>query len=214
MIRHVHIVGNNGNMGRRYKAILDFLKIPNSGHDKDSGDLEEGLDKAEGFLVCTPTERHLKDIEDLLFLDKPILCEKPLCKSSEELEAFLRKHTKKTHLISMVNQYKFLPHGDPAALTGTYYDYFKTGSDGLYWDCINIIGLSKKDPVIRNKSPIWTCIINDLRHDLKDMDSAYIKMLETWLRSDTLPVRDWMSMDMNYALMAHKEVERCLTFSS
>ncbi len=84
----------------------------------------------------------------------------------------------------------------------TYYDYFKSGQDGLAYDCCNIIGLSKKRPTLANSSPIWKAKINGQELSLADMDQAYVKMIMDWTRS---PLSNW-----DYAVEMHQKVLRWL----
>jgi len=81
----------------------------------------------------------------------------------------------------------------------SYYDYFRTGNDGLIWDCFQIIALSKLTPSINNTSPIWKCAINGQTLSLSDMDSAYISFLGKWLRNS-------IEQDTNYIFDIHERV--------
>ncbi len=206
----VYIVGNQGNMARRYSAILDYLEIPFCGHDKaEYNPANNGKNAflptakcATHFIICTPTERHLKDIGLALHYEKPILCEKPLTTNALELQAFERDCGEDIALVSMVNQYRFL--GRQESEGATYYDYFKTGNDGLAWDCLNIIGLAKKAPTyIKNESPVWRCSINGRPLDLGMVDYAYISMIRDFLSPQHKS--NWA-----YAYRAHEKVEEWL----
>lgn len=79
----------------------------------------------------------------------------------------------------------------------TWYNYFKTGNDGLLWDCINIIGTARGPYFIKNDSLIWDCQINGWPIDLRDMDQAYIWNLQDW-------VKGWRNKD--YILPTHLKV--------
>lgn len=181
MAKSYHIVGILGNMGQRYKAVLEYLGYEVTGSDKRlpyvPDTLRHNLKKAYGIIVATPTSSHLSDIRNLFIYGKPILCEKPLCKSVAELDAFENGYRPNMALVSVVNQYEFMPRG----LRGpTMYNYFKTGNDGLAFDCISIIGMATSRPVLQNTSPIWTCQLNGKLLDIKQMDFAYISMIERW----------------------------------
>jgi hypothetical protein len=195
----VYILGYNGNMASRYKAILNFLGVAHVGHDKNEP-FHYQAHEATHFIVCTPTERHLADISACLSFQKPILCEKPLTK---ELSALLDVNDvwrSDRHLISMVNQY--------AEIAGTaqdepsYYNYFKTGGDGLYWDCLNVLGLAKDGCIVNNTSPEWQCTINGKQLGIEMMDQAYIDMIDRWIAN---PISNW-----EYALHAHTKVAKIL----
>lgn len=207
--RLVYIIGIEGNMGRRYSAILDYLGIPYIGHDKQHApDQTRNFIRPEAkgathFIIATPTDRHISDIRNIIKrYQKPILCEKPLVKNYRELCEFEHELKEDVALISMVNQYRYLIPNDIEG--ASYYDYFKTGSDGLEWDCINIIGLAKRPPIyIKDESPRWRCAINGKTLNLSMMDYAYIDMMKDFVSPDYLC--NWA-----YAKRAHEKVEEWL----
>jgi hypothetical protein len=82
----------------------------------------------------------------------------------------------------MVFQYSELVK--PESRGPSWYNYFKTGGDGLIWDCIQIIALSRTPPKIEARSPIWDCTINGQQLSLGDMDMAYVKNVKRWLDGD------------------------------
>lgn len=210
MIKYVHIIGERGNMAARYKAILDYLDVKWTGHDFDRDlsfpTIYDLCEEAGGFLICTPTEWHLTNLEEYLQFDKPILIEKPISKNLKDLEEFAEKYHSKLHLITMVDQYNFLARTEKSTDVCTTYDYFKSGKDGLFWDCINIIGRhdETKRLNIVNESPIWNCKINGWKFHLSDMDQAYVDMVEEWLANHI--------SNIEYALEAHRKVQKCLTY--
>jgi hypothetical protein len=177
----VLIVGHLGNMGGRYRAILNHLGIKWSGYDK-SGDVpfDVAAKDCDRAIIATPTESHVADIRKVAArIDGPILCEKPITKSISELETLLAWVTLTGVDLTMVYQYsKLVPsnaHGE------TTYDYWYHGKDGLVWDCIQIIGLAKGALELKETSPLWTCVING--HPLRSggMDNAYIQYIQDWL---------------------------------
>jgi hypothetical protein len=189
-MNNIAIIGSKGNMGRRYRAILDYLQIEVQG--LDVGDKLDSLDYeiADGFIVASPTFTHEFFLNHLGQYGKPILCEKPI------LIGELDPKFKYRELVRMVNQYEYLI--DKYWSGDTYYNYYKSGGDGLAWDTINILGLSKKRPELKNDSPIWKCQINGKPLSLADMDSAYIKMVMDWTKNKK---SNW-----EYAVEAHRKV--------
>lgn len=171
------IIGANGSMGRRYQAILRYFKKPFVCVDADST-LERITKLAalcEGIIIATPTDTHFNYLVNLQSLDKNILCEKPLTKNRDELE-YIKSGLSGTKL-KMVMQYKTLDTG----LEGpSSYNYYNTGKDGLYWDCIQIIGLARGDVKIKGDSPTWQCTLNGQELNLSQMDLAYVEMLKDW----------------------------------
>lgn len=180
------VVGYKGNMGKRYTSILDYLGKSWTGVDYGDDWPEEEF---KGVLIATPTSNHLDDIYKASKYNCPILCEKPICIGIPEVEYVKDR-------LTMVNQYAYLHRKGNEGRT--YYNYFKTGSDGLAWDCINIVGLAKSTVILSNNSPYWFCIINDFILDISKMDDAYIAMVSDWL-AHKLPNYD-------YLMEAHKKV--------
>lgn len=172
---HVLLIGSEGNMGRRYQAIMRMLDIPYIRLDQNVMD-KSG--KIQSIIVATPTETHEKVLDQYLGSGIPILCEKPITKNLKNLEKILYKAKGQ---LEMVNQYWELPFDRD--LTGpTYYNYFKHGGDGLGWDCIQLFGLAKGEVILEETSPVWQCVINGQEMSLSEMDYAYVRMIErfTW----------------------------------
>jgi len=200
----IYIIGNKGNMGRRYAAILKYLGVRSFGHDiNDDIDLSL-MENAKGFIVATPTNLHVTGLTQILWYEKPILCEKPLTKNLKDIEMIESRYEKYLHLVTLVNQYKFLAKpGDGE----TYYNYFKTGNDGLIWDCLNILGLANGPVKLCNDSPVWKVKINGHELDQSQVDNSYIEMVKDWLDN---PKSNW-----DYIKMAHEKavnMNRSITF--
>lgn len=174
------VYGANGSMGARYQAILRSLYKDVFPVDVDTPINSVPHHLANGYIVATPTDTHLAFVESLLSINNscPILCEKPISKDLKEVKRFCDLMSRGAP-ISMVSQYDELVSAFDRGLTS--YDYFRTGKDGLAWDCIQIIGLAQFLPMIANQSPIWKCSINGRPLNLADMDGAYVKMIKSWL---------------------------------
>ncbi len=199
MMKKVYISGFNGNMASRYKAILKLMGIGVIGKDLNC---EFGRPKdADGFIIATPTENHIDDLEKYIVFGKPILVEKPITKFIFSLDSFAEKWKDKLDLITMVNQYRYLY--DPLVVGDTYYNYFKTGKDSLHWDCINIIGSAKARLELRNDSPIWQCTINGRHLKIHEMDHAYCNMIKDWISGE-------LKGNWEYIKHAHLAVTKCL----
>jgi hypothetical protein len=129
-----------------------------------------------GVIVATPTDTHVDLIEFYDHLGLPVLCEKPIAKDEAGLQRAL-----KCDRLTMVDQYSYLVGDDVEG--DTYYNYWNSGADGPGWDCINIIGKSRTGVArISNKSPIWLCMINGQQLAIKDMDTSYCMMLDSWIK--------------------------------
>ncbi len=203
----VFIFGNKGNMGRRYTAILKFLGHEVAGIDGCDGVkaiTSELIGSHDAFIVATPTATHLRFLRELRECGKKVLCEKPIVIKDEidELAAFLEHAAASDMQLTMVSQYDQLlryatydprlpTYGKQIQEQGeTSYDYFKTGSDGMAWDCINIIYHAHGKVSLRNHSPMWKCVINGHRLDNALVDESYIEMIEEWLESPYTPQYD------------------------
>jgi hypothetical protein len=175
-MKKIYISGVKGNMGRRYKLICKRLGLKLFGSDctsfteQASFCLHEGID---GIIVATPTYTHVDALNIFSHITPniPVLVEKPI-----QLGEIL---VPPEHNVTMVNQYKYLV-GNNNSVGITYYNYFKTGGDGLLWDCINIIGMAKSEVTIKNSSLLWGCVINGKKLRLQDMDKAYVEMVKDW----------------------------------
>lgn len=133
-----------------------------------------------------------------MWLKKPVLCEKPICKDPDELLALMAECRKAGTRLQMVSQYDYLV--DRKSHGPSHWDYYKSGGDGLAWDCIQIIGHAKERPSLKNMSPIWSCMINGKPLQIEQMDFAYIWMIRDWLDKP----RD----DIDRILESHKAVAK------
>lgn len=189
-------------MGKRYQAILKYQDVPFECLDLDN--LEDGpalLSKAEKIIIATPTDTHLNLISMVAPYKVPVLCEKPITKSRDELLHL--EQIAKTHSLNltMMMQYSELPGF--AFGPQSYYNYFRHGNDGLIWDCMQIIVLHKgrhEDLVLHEKSPVWECKINGRWVDLREMDLAYIDFVSKWL------TKLKTSHSMEYLIQIHDKV--------
>ncbi len=136
-------------------------------------------------------------LRSCLWLGKPILCEKPICKSMGELHLLIAECRVAGTKLQMVSQYDYMV-GDRNRRGPSHWNYFKSGNDGLAWDCIQIIGLACALPDLKNDSPFWSCSINGMELHIEDMDKAYNWMIFDWLKNP----RD----DFDRILATHQKV--------
>lgn len=197
-MRKVAVFGANGNMGKRYCLILErYCNCEVLRLDYGNPVKFADLNSCDGFIIATPTNTHIELIKFLIPYKKPILCEKPITKYLMELKTLISIEGLD---LSMINQYEFLDYN--LAKGHTSYNYFKTGNDGLLWDCINIIGTARSSYDVSNTSLIWKCQLNGETLDLSAMDQAYIDNITAW-------VNGWRNKD--YILPAHEKVSRRVT---
>lgn len=202
------VVGAHGNMGRRYCSILRYF-----GHDvleHDIGSMPEGVSKCDGIIIATPTDTHYDVMMYYEHFGIPMLVEKPITKSLEQLIELMELKT----TWRMINQYEYFEYQNqmknPNILSmfdgkpHTEYDFFKSGSDTIIWDCINLIGLAKGTFKCANTSPIWNCVLNGHRLDYSKIDYSYIWNIHDWLEK--------FDDNRHYALKAHEKVFKILKY--
>ena len=198
----IGIIGGNGNMGKRYGLITKAL-----GHEVivvDLGNSKAPLHDCDGIIIATPTETHVRFIQE--WKHKPILCEKPISKNLVEIENLLKDPDLN---LRMINQYEYYiliqkewrNFSKNIPLYGwsphTFFNFYKHGADGLIWDCINIIGLSEGKIQLHEDGFIWECMINNIKLDIQDMDTAYVWNLKSWLGK--------MDNNHDYIYSAHRK---------
>ena len=192
-MKKVAVIGARGNMGLRYAMILreycDVEVVEIDLHNYISCDHAD----CDGYIIATPTDEHLNDILLYSQWKKPILCEKPIVKNKTDYYKLVDICITDIDL-SMINQYSFLDRGNEGE---TEYNYFKTGKDGLVWDCINIIGNARKAYDIKKSSLIWSCVLNGDTINFADIDISYIDNIKAW-------VNGWRNK--GYILQAHSKV--------
>lgn len=176
------ILGNKGNMGRRYAAILRYLGVEFKGLDLgwEASEFDKLAKASSGFIIATPTTSHVEWVSRCIPYSKPILCEKPISTNMDEIAFCLEALASSKAPFNMVNQYSYLAGKDGYGVT--LYDYWNHGKDGLAWDCIQLAGLATGELILKEESPIWRCIINSDIIDLKKMDGAYIDMVTAWIK--------------------------------
>ncbi len=180
----VLIIGGNGNMGRRYSAILKFLGHEVTVVDTDNIEmLQVAAKECNRIIVTTPTENHIPVILQIAQYYKPILCEKPITKSMDELLAFKAEMSSRKAPFRMVDNYRFVDFKDRLyGVTKTEYSYYNTGKDGKHWDCIQLYGLATAGVEIETENPVWSCIINGRPVKRESIDNSYVKMIRDWLQ--------------------------------
>lgn len=193
-------MGYKGSIGSRYASILRHL-------DRDFIGIDVGDDIPPAFafdavIIATPTHQHVEHVMKFAETGKPILIEKPLATDLKDVwEACARLDEMKTP-IRMVNQYRYIAGVDGEG--DTYYNFFRSGNDGIYWDTISLIALAKGTVKVRNESPIWHCVLNGLELTQKQVERSYLDMIGHFISEPpTAP-------ETGYIRTAHAKVARLL----
>lgn len=168
-------------MGRRYSAILTHLGISHDGVDIQTPPDEKilAVSKADQIIIATPTDTHEDFIRLAVRHRKRVLCEKPLLTDMTKLDSLMEECREENAKLSMIFQYEEMVHRNMRG--ASYYNYYKHGNDGIFWDCIQIIGLAKNEVTLHETSPIWKCKINGFQLDIGYMDLAYVLFIKKWL---------------------------------
>lgn len=181
----VLVVGANGNMGARYQAIVRHL-----GHEVQAVDLPwpKEIEPWDHAIVCTPTPHHFVTVAMLAdsisgVAKRHVLIEKPVMDSlaeSAETFALCRRWGFEAYV---VNQYQYLPEAYLFTHTegASRYDYFRSGNDGLAWDCFQVFANANGPVELKQESPMWTCVLNGVRIQISGMDRAYVDMVADFL---------------------------------
>lgn len=171
------LIGANGNMARRYAAILNYLGIEWVG--VDVGDRwPRNFDRA---IVATPTDTHFAICKKLAKMGKVFLCEKPVSKSPKEIEKLIAMGAKGYMVCNWALLDSFYSTPLPIGVYDIFYDFYNTGRDGTYWDCIQIIYLAKNINV-QTTSPIFAAQIGCMTVWLDAIGKSYVNMLSRFVQ--------------------------------
>jgi hypothetical protein len=195
------IIGADGSMGKRYQAILRHLgkEVLCADIEHKAKEILSMVELCDRVIIATPTETHRYYLKKLIPMKIPVLCEKPVVKKTNEIAVILNEVEKFGTPFTMMNQYYEISKSlldRPSS-----YDYFRTGKDGLIWDCLQIIGLAQGEVTLENKSPIWKCTINGETLNFADMDRAYVSFVEKW-------VNDRVIQSPEYIFKIHQKTEK------
>lgn len=176
------LLGSEGNIGKRYKAILRDLDIPFIGIDPKLHNehfvKDTDFDKA---IIAVPTEYHFALCNLMMDLGKPFLCEKPLSKNTDECKhlAFRAKTEKANGFV--VNNWQFVMPSEK--IKSIEYENYHTGSDGLAWDMCQLIYIAFKNNSrlhIDTKNPVWSARINGEAISLRDVHWSYVDLVKAF----------------------------------
>lgn len=202
----VLVVGHLGSMGKRYCAILRYLKEDVITADIGDPWWEWEFDRV---IIATPTDHHYNDINLARVKGKPILCEKPISKDRAELEYLCSVPDLD---IRMVSNWKYainlaLTRAQKVAIEGEMeieYSYYDSGKDGFFWDCIQLIHLAGQFKYDRTR-PAFEAKVNGLDVTLEHIHASYVLMVSEWLHGDKGKL--WSLTD---AMQANNKVESCI----
>jgi hypothetical protein len=200
--KRVCIIGSEGKIATRYKAILKSLGQEFCCYDTklECGDDPKGpwyLD-FDASIIASPTDTHTAWLRALTERGcKRILCEKPLhfdiaeCESVKDLNFWVVNNY--AHLLDSITSW--IRNKEPLTIKkkiGIVYKYFNTGSDGVWFDLCQLCYLTKRENIMLGvdlNSPIWTLALAldggsiDIPYNALEM--SYFLMLKAFLDEDT-----------------------------
>lgn len=160
------LIGGKGGIGSRYSAIMKYLQIPYVIADMDTPEIN--IVDYDKFIVATPTETHVHFLKELE--GRTILCEKPVSKNPTEIP--MMKHA------FVVNNWEYVVRlmniDEPLMIE---YDYYRSGKDGLYWDCCQLLYLDPQAK-LSQQSPKWNVKINGKFVPYRTLEESYIRMIK------------------------------------
>lgn len=203
--KYICIFGSEGNMGKRYSSILNYLYYKWIGVDivNHPSSMDRIYNYYNYYIIATPTDTHAKIIKDIKSPKANILCEKPITKDIAELKEIYALCKERYQSLFMVDNYCHcdLLHSSFNYTNNTLYDYYNSGKDGLAWDCIQLINLASDKICLYNYSPEWTCAINGKTVSRDSIDRSYVLMIRTFLD-------DKMHMNENRMIKLHENTGR------
>lgn len=182
----VLVIGSAGSTGQRYCAILRFLH--HIVEEYDINDSTFRLPKADAVIIASPTECHYVHIIQALSQGGPVLCEKPLVKSLDEL--FMLQDARHIDRLAMVCNWAYLPW--PTVLKPEShhitYNYYNPGPRKykIYQNMAQALLLDKGRPILNLESPILNLSVDGRPYTCRDIEMSYVRMLDEWLKGTQL----------------------------
>ena len=173
----VALIGGAGSIGTRYHCILDKLGVDVVVHDPPAG-IHGNLTNCDKWIICTPTDTHYNWCLQAISAGVTFLCEKPMSKSLVETEAIVDKAYVRGVEGFVVCNYNMCS----VTMKGReiYFNYFRTGKDGLCWDCCQLLYLGNQ-VMLKTDSFVWTLIVDGVwQVDYRDLEMSYGKMLASF----------------------------------
>jgi len=166
----IALFGGNGSIGSRYAAILRHMDVDYKVIEIDD-DLPEFAQTTK-CIIATPTDTHV-DIINQIPDSIPILCEKPIDRNPNKIP-------KRKNCYMVNNYYHVMKIKGILPPYSVWYNYYKTGKDGLLWDCCQLVYLDE-EARIETKSPRWNLSVNREWIKYRDLEESYVRMVSDFL---------------------------------
>lgn len=172
------LIGSEGRIGSRYKAILNSFGEPTQYWDPKNG--STSLINHDRWLIASPTETHYEYCMQAIEAGKPFLCEKPLSKKLSECREISDTAAAMKIPGFVVCNYKYaVKTAWPRSNFSISYDYYNAG-DELEWSCAQLLYLDPKAK-LKDKSPVWKVEVNGKPLDYTKLEKSYVRMIGDFL---------------------------------
>jgi hypothetical protein len=181
------LIGSEGSIGRRYKAVLEELNLKFREHDlAEMHRFHQNVEGITHAIIASPTPTHFGYCLALEKLNIPYLCEKPVTKNILEAERLYQECTRGF----VVNNWAFLGTNADLAPSPTEitYDFYNTGRDGLLWDVCQLIYLAHVTGAhltVSRISATWDVTWNGVQVPYSYIENSYIQMVRAFIEGDT-----------------------------
>lgn len=210
-MKKIMLIGSEGSIGRRYHGILRHLGVEVFTYDTKVGGsqfLEDyTMGACDGFIIASPTDTHVGWCYDLLRFKKPILCEKPVGVSVDQVRELYITDGALEH-IYVVDNWVHMLGGDVS--TNHYIEYanFHTGNEKVEWNLAQPIFLTKDGSLTINLCQAFFGVnVFDKKksYNTRDIDLSYVDMIVAWLQTGKTTWDLLCGMKMQEAIAAWKE---------
>jgi len=200
----VLVIGGNGSIGKRYCAILRYLKVNYEIYEINDVLANSAPPEADRWLIASPTSTHFEYCMEAIKRRKPFLCEKPLSKSLDQCRE-IRDAAQAADVDGrVVCNYKiaFEINFGGTVFEGALpykYEYFNTGKDGVFWDLCQLIYMNP-NLLIDTDSPTWCLWMHQPKQPsrtfvdaekpqpsifiLECLEQSYRQMIQAWFRDN------------------------------
>lgn len=181
----VLLIGSEGRIGSRYRAILNYMEVEFACYDPKLPE-EPLLHEFDKWIIASPTHTHFYWCSKALEMGKTFLCEKPLSESIEECERLVAMEQESKGHGYVVCNYKYVVKHNMAWRLYNKgklsYNYYNPG-DRPEWGCCQLIYLDE-DCDIKTTSPVWKFRVNSVVIDYKWLEWSYVRMIEDFLKGN------------------------------
>jgi len=181
----IALVGGDGGIGRRYQAVLNYLREPYIVIEKGDDPSLLGTKDVTHAIIATTTENHMEWCERAAHKNLWFLCEKPMSKKKEEIKPLFGEKT----MGFVVNNWAFVEGSmygmKPKRLS---YNFYNTGKDGLVWDVCQLVYLSHLSQgtlEVRTESHEWITYWNDFNVPYNAIEASYVQMIRAFMAHDS-----------------------------